>query len=66
MMASLRVIRLPEELCARAEARYVTQFGSLEELVSTVLEELLRDDAAKLTRAEEEVIEERLRDLGYV
>ena len=66
MSSEMRVIRLSEELCVRAEARYAAQFGSIDELVTAVLQELLRDDAAQLSRAEEQIIEERLRDLGYV
>ena len=66
MSSDVRSVRLPEGLCARAEARYAAQFGSVAELVTAVLEELLRDDAAQLSRAEEQIIEERLRDLGYV
>ena len=66
MTASMREIRLPDELCQAAEQRFGHQFSSLEELVAFVLRELLRDDASQMDEAETRVIEERLRDLGYI
>ena len=66
MTAEFREVRLPEDLCAAAELQYGSQFGSLDELVTFVLQEVLRDDSARLNAAEERVIEQRLRDLGYV
>ncbi len=62
----MREIRLPDDLCQAAEQRYGRQFGSLEELVAFVLRELLRDDASHMDEAETRIIEERLRDLGYI
>ena len=66
MTAEFRQVQLPEDLCAAAELQYGRSFPSLEELLSFVLRELLRDDSARLNAAEERVIEQRLRDLGYV
>lgn len=66
MSSEYREVHLPEELCADAEARYARRFGSLADLLSFVLHELLRDDAAQLNAEEERTIERRLRDLGYV
>lgn len=66
MTASMREIRLPDELCRAAEEKFGQQFGSLEELVACVLRELLRDDASQADQAETRIIEERLRDLGYI
>ena len=66
MIADSRPLQLPEDLCAAAEVRYGGYFRSVEDLLSFVLRELLRDDAAQLNAAEERVIEQRLRDLGYV
>lgn len=61
-----RNIAVPEELCRSAEARFGDKFGSVDELVVYLLRELLRDDAVKMDQREQQIIEERLRGLGYV
>ena len=66
MISEFREVRVPEELCAAAESRYGRHFTSVEELVAFALRELLRDDVAQLNAEEERIIEQRLRDLGYV
>jgi hypothetical protein len=38
----------------------------LEQFLTFVLQELLRDDAAQMDQAEQRIIEERLKDLGYI
>jgi hypothetical protein len=65
-MTELRTIHLPSDLCAEAEMRFGKQFGQLENLLTIVLQELLGNEATKLDRAEEQIIEERLRELGYI
>jgi hypothetical protein len=65
-VSETRTIRLPAELCAQAEARFGDKFGSIEELLEYVLHELLRDDAAHADEAEQRIVEQRLRDLGYL
>jgi len=65
-MNSTRSVCLPEELCRTAEQRYGSRFASVEELVTHLLHELLRDDASKMDESELEIIEQRLRGLGYV
>jgi len=65
-MSESRVIRLPEDLCATAEAKFGGTFRSLDELVAFLLQELVRRDTADLDRADQAVVEERLRDLGYI
>ncbi len=65
-MSESRVIRLPEGLCAAAETKFGGTFGSLDELVVFLLQELIRRDTADLDRADQAVVEERLRDLGYI
>jgi hypothetical protein len=62
----LRNLQLPSGLCERAEQKFGARFGSLEELLTFVLQELLRDDAAKMDEAEQRLLESRLRDLGYM
>lgn len=66
MSDAMRQLRLPEELCAAAEAKFGEQFQTLEELVTFLLRELLTDDAAKHDEGEELLVEERLRELGYI
>ena len=65
-MNSTRNVCLPEELCRMAEQKYASRFASVEELVTNRLEELLRDDASKMDERELEIVEQRLRGLGYV
>jgi hypothetical protein len=66
MSSDLRDVRLPAELCSDAERRFAARFGNLEQLLIFLLRELLRDDAAQMDQAEQRIIEERLRDLGYI
>jgi len=65
-MTGKRQVSLPEELCAVAEQRFGAQFKGIESLLEFVLQELLRDDAQKLDRKEQAILEQRLRDLGYI
>ena len=65
-MTQYRTIRLPEELCVEAEKRLAGRFDSLEMLVSFLLAEIVKDDGSKFDRAEEQMVEDRLRDLGYI
>jgi hypothetical protein len=65
-MAQYRTVSLPENLCAAAEKQLSGRFESLESLISFLLQEMVKDDSNKLDRAEEQIIEQRLRDLGYM
>jgi len=65
-MIEYRTVRLPEDLCAEAEKRYSGRFESLETLIEFLLKEILKDDAGKLDQAEQQMVEDRLRDLGYI
>jgi len=65
-MSEMRELRLPLDLCQAAERKFAERFGSLEEFLVFVMAELVRDDAAQMDQAEERVIEERLKDLGYI
>lgn len=65
-MAQYRTINLPEDLCGAAEKLLAGRFQNLEALVSFLLQEVVKDDAAKFDRAEEQMIEQRLKDLGYI
>jgi hypothetical protein len=65
-MTELRTIQLPAHLCAEVEIRYGAHFDRVEDLLAVVLQELLRNGTLKLDQAEEQIVEERLRDLGYI
>lgn len=65
-MAGLRTIELPADLCAEAEKKFGQAFGSVQELLVSVLHELLRNDALAADQAEQRLVEERLRELGYL
>ena len=62
----MRDLKLPAELCARVESKFGDRFGSVEELLAFVLSELLHDEAAQADQQEREIVEQRLRDLGYL
>ena len=66
MSVEWRDLRLPADICAAAEERFGQSFGSLEDLLGFVLRELLRDEARQLDRSEQRIVEERLRELGYI
>ncbi len=66
MTVQIREVRLPADLCTAAEERYRKQFGSLEELIIFVLGDLTREGITRLDVCEQKLIEERLRELGYI
>ena len=62
-----RDVRLPVQLCEAAERLIKgTRFNTVEEFLSFVLRELTSSDSSHLDERERKVIEERLRDLGYL
>jgi len=65
-MSARRQVSLPEELCAAVEKRFCSRFGSFEELLEFVLKEIADTNTDSLDQAEQEMIEKRLRDLGYM
>ena len=66
MMTQYRTVNLPEDLCAAAEKHLTARFDSLEALLGFLLRQIARDEASALDQAEEQVLEQRLRDLGYI
>lgn len=62
----LRPVQLPEQLCEVLEQRFSGQYGSLDLFIQIVLEELLRSDPSRLDASEQRMVEDRLRDLGYM
>jgi hypothetical protein len=65
-MTGERDVRLPADLCAAAEQKFGQRFASIEELLAFVLRELLRDETAQFDQQEQGLVEERLRELGYL
>ncbi len=64
-----KAIFLSANLYSRIEERAKdTNFGSVEEYVIFVLEEVLKEDDEEIvfTEEEEEEVKKRLRDLGYL
>jgi hypothetical protein len=61
-----REIRIKESLYQAIQDRFGDQFGSVDELVGFVLQELLRDDTTTLDESEQQMIRSRLKDLGYL
>ena len=62
-----RELRLPAALVESAERLIQgTKFASVEELLSFVLRELTLEEGQRLDEREQKVIEQRLRDLGYL
>lgn len=66
MADSTREVRLPGGLCEAAEQQFAARFGTLENFLTYVLEQLVCEDASQMDRREQRIIEERLKDLGYV
>jgi hypothetical protein len=66
MSDTVRELRLPADLCAAAEQKFSARFANLEALLVFLLREVLRDDAAALDQNEQRIVEERLKDLGYI
>jgi hypothetical protein len=65
-MTARRQFSLPEELCASVEQQFGARFGGFESFLEFVLRELVRNGAEALDKAEQAVLEKRLRDLGYL
>jgi hypothetical protein len=65
-MSDTREVKLPADLCQKVEQLYEKRFGTLEQFLTFVLRELAGQDAANADQAEQQIIEQRLRDLGYI
>lgn len=66
MAETRREVKLSASFCETAEQKFGDRFGGLEPFLDFVLQELVRDDAAQMDEEERRVIEERLKDLGYI
>ena len=65
-MSESREIRLPANLYAAAEEKFGSTFQTVDDLVVFLLKEVLRRDTIDMDRADQAIVEERLRDLGYI
>lgn len=65
-MSEMRTVQLPADVCTLAEKRFGQVFGGLEELLVFILRDLVREDASIADQAEQRLVEERLRELGYL
>jgi hypothetical protein len=65
-MMEMREVRLPADLCVAIEKKFGERFGSLEELLVYILSDLAGGDASESDQAEQRIVEERLRELGYI
>ena len=65
-MTEMREVRLPADLCSAAEKKFSQSFANLEELLTFILRDLSLDQASQLDQAEQRLVEERLRELGYL
>jgi len=65
-MSQFRTVNLPQDLCVKAERQFSGRFDNVEALLTFVLQEITKVDAVLLDQAEEQMIEQRLKDLGYL
>lgn len=61
-----REVKLASDLCDAAEKKFGARFGGLEPFLNSVLQQLVRDDAAQMDQNEQQVVAQRLKDLGYI
>jgi hypothetical protein len=66
MVEKVREVKLAAALCEAAERKFGPRFGGLEPFLNSLLQELLREDAAEMDQSERRIIEQRLKDLGYI
>lgn len=66
MSDDFRSVQLPVALCETIEKRFSARFGGLEPFLVFVMQELVRDEAGQMDEAERRLVEERLKDLGYM
>jgi hypothetical protein len=59
-------VELPEELCARLEKEFGGTFATFEDLLVHVMQQLTQEESTRMDEAEQKILEQRLRDLGYM
>lgn len=66
MSSGKRTVELPEELCAQLEKEFGKSFASFEVLLVFIMQNLTQGQATQMDEAERKILEQRLRDLGYL
>jgi hypothetical protein len=64
--SALREVKIPADVYQAVQDRFGSQFETVDELVEFALRELLRDDSGGLDESEQQMIRNRLKDLGYL
>lgn len=65
-VSNIREVRLPADLCAAVEKKLGPNFATLEELLVFILRDMDAGDTSRFDDAERQLVEARLRDLGYL
>lgn len=65
-MSDTREIVIPAHLYVAAESKFGASFHTVDELVAFILQELISGDTSRLDRADQAMVEQRLKDLGYL
>jgi hypothetical protein len=65
-MNDYREIRIDADLYDAAKEKFGKSFDTIDGLVAFLLRELVQGDTVDLDRADQQLVEERLRDLGYM
>ncbi len=66
MSFPLREVKIPGDIYQAVQDRFGRQFNSVDDFVEFALRELLRDDSGALDESEQQMIQNRLKDLGYL
>lgn len=61
-----RSVQIPEDLYRTIKDRLGSQFTNVDDFVSYVLREVLREDFPSFDESEQKMIQSRLKDLGYL
>ena len=66
-MANKVTIELPRDLCEAVEKKYIGErFKDMNALIEYLLEQIIDDEALRMDEDERELLEQRMRDLGYI
>jgi hypothetical protein len=66
LTAATREVLIPADLYSAAQKKLGGEFRSIDELVTFLLQDLIDRDTVALDQADQQAVEERLRDLGYI
>lgn len=66
MSSDLRDVQLPASLCEAVEKKFSARFSGLEPFLVFVMNELVQDHSKQMDESERKMVEQRLKDLGYM